>query len=121
VTLWYLPTMTCMPDAVPITAHGPDGRRYTESATWWRDRWPTQYRTPFHAAGYAIGEDADPAPHGLAQPVLDIDAEDLPVVRRAALPDPDQRTAAERIADLRAALHAELRRLRQAAGGGAGR
>ncbi|MCE5328150.1 MAG: hypothetical protein LLG01_17215, partial [Planctomycetaceae bacterium] len=57
------------------------------------------------AGGYAIGVDDDPAPYGLGEPTVETDTDGLPIVRRAALPEPvDTRTDAERLADERAAM-----------------
>lgn len=57
------------------------------------------------AGGYAPGIHEDPAPWGLAEPILVHDADGLPSVHRAALAEPvDTRTPEERLADERAAM-----------------
>lgn len=101
--IYIIPSLTLAFD--PLTADGPDGRPTQAPLTWWQTAYPDTWRALLAAGGYALGVDDDPAPYGLGEPTIEADADGLPIVRRAALPEPvDTRTPEERLAEERATL-----------------
>ena len=104
MTLYHSPTLAPVPDGTPLLAEDPAGHPTLAPLDWWQTAYPDTWRALL-AAHYAIGIHEDPAPWGLAEPVLETDADGLPIIRRAALPEPvDTRTDAERLADERAGM-----------------
>ena len=96
--IYDITSLTPAPD--PLTAPDPVGRPTQAPLAWWQAAYPETWRPLLATGGYAVGHDDDPAPWGLADPVLEHDAEGLSIVRRTALPEPtpEERLAAERAA-----------------------